>query len=57
MVSQGLERLEEQHEEKSKVQRTGDAAADAADMGEKHCCQKHAYNLFMLVQGWGVGGG
>lgn len=32
MVSEGLEKLEERHKEK-----TGDAAADAAEMGEKHC--------------------
>lgn len=43
MVSQGLEQLEEQHIEKSEVQRTRDAAADAAEMGQyslvgKGCC-------------------
>lgn len=37
IVSQGLEKLEERHQEKSDVQRTGNAAADAAEMGEKHC--------------------
>lgn len=36
MVSQGLEKLKERHKETSEVQ-TRDAAADAAEMGEKHC--------------------
>lgn len=36
MVSQGFEKLEEQHHVKSEEQRTGDAPADAAEMGEKH---------------------
>lgn len=36
MVSQGFEKLEERHQEKSEEQRTGDAPADAAEMGEKH---------------------
>lgn len=43
MVSQGLEQLGEQHKEKSEVQMSGDAAADAAEMGKyllvgQGCC-------------------
>lgn len=43
IVSQGLEQLEEQLKEKSEVQRTRDAAADAAEMGKyslicQGCC-------------------
>lgn len=37
MVSEGLGKLEEPYKEKSEMQRTGDAAADAAQMGGKHC--------------------
>lgn len=36
MVSQGLEQLEEGHKEKSEVQRTRDATADA-EMGKWYC--------------------
>lgn len=43
MVSEGLEQLEEQHKEKSEVQSTRDAAADAAEIGKysligRGCC-------------------
>lgn len=34
MVSQGFEKLEERHNVKSEEQRTGDAPADATEMGE-----------------------
>lgn len=37
MVSQGLEKLEGRREEKSEVQKTRDAAVDAAETGEKPC--------------------
>lgn len=47
MVSQGLVKLEE---EKSEVQRSRDAAADAAEMGEKHCIAISRLSVPLLAQ-------